>query len=90
MTDKPIDLENPDSEDRIKKILRIKSANFSSILKLKLMEVSLIEIVAHVISLTVVIPYTILLINGHSPIAVYDTLAKLIFGAYIGNIIRRN
>ena len=90
MTTKPIyDLDKPSSDEKIATALKIHTVKLHSIFKSKLLEVSLVEIVTHIISLAVILLYIIILCRNIPPLPVYDTISKLVIGAYIGGLFRK-
>ncbi len=82
-----IDLDDPQSDERVKLLLKIKAHSFWSIIKLKIHEVTLMELFTYVISLMIIIPYVVMIIKGDLISVTFDTIAKIVIGAYIGKIV---
>ncbi len=89
MSSKVIDLEKRNSEAYIRRLLNIKKSSFMTIVKLKLLECNMTQIFTYLLTLIVLVPYIYKIYKGQVPIQVYDTIAKLFIGAYLGSLFRR-
>ena len=85
-----IDLDDPKSEDLIRKLTSIKSNSFWSIVKLKFLEITPREFFTYFISLVILIPYVYNLATGKQTPEVFDTISKIVLGAYIGKIAMKD
>lgn len=90
MASPPIDLDSEKSTEKVKNLLKLKKMSMGTVIKIKIFESSLLEIIFHIISLILIVPYVYLLAQGVAPIEIYDTIVKLLIGAYIGNIVKKN
>lgn len=84
-----IDLEREDASELVGKLAGMKHTSVVSILKFKLLEVTVIELFTYLISLAIIIPYLVILAQGNQPLEVFDTIAKLVIGAYLGRILKK-
>jgi hypothetical protein len=88
MTAQPLDLEKPESEVVIRQINNLKNHSFMDIIKARLAMTPFVEIFTYIISFVILIPYFYLLYKGNNISQVYDTIAKITFGAYISKFIK--
>ncbi|HLG23843.1 MAG TPA: hypothetical protein VI564_02835 [Candidatus Nanoarchaeia archaeon] len=89
-SDTLINLEEKSSELEVKKILKLRLPTYSEILKSKLMNIGLTEIIAHVICLVIIVFWLCLIIgeSSNSYFGTMDTFAKLIIGGYLGKLFK--
>lgn len=84
-----LDLDNPEAEILAKQMLKHGRETVGRIIKSKLRLMTIKELTFHLITLGIVLPYAYLLFTGTITNETYDTLAKLIIGAYIANILSK-